>query len=103
MSGKVIFNSGVLNAHSSPRAVNDPYVAKVLKDQQAQLYAVKGRGREGDDDGGTKRNKNNDMKMGTGGKRGSRRRSRSLPKSSRKFKKSAKRVFRKKSRSTRRR
>jgi len=34
---------------------------------------------------------------------GSRRRRRSLPKSSRKYKKSAKRVFRKKSRSTRRR
>jgi hypothetical protein len=45
-SGKVIFNSGVLNAHSSPEVVNDQYVAKVLKDQEAQFYAVKGRGRE---------------------------------------------------------
>jgi hypothetical protein len=36
-------------------------------------------------------------------KGGSRRRRRSIPKSSRKFKKSSKRVFRKKSRSTRRR
>ena len=102
----VSFNANLATIETEQRSLWTQYEAHKQWEQQQQQQQQqrqqrqKQRQQQEDSERIVKRNDDDDDDMEGGSRR--RRRRRSLPKSSRKYKKSAKRVFRKKSRSTRR-